>query len=308
MFTVYFTVLGPKVISKLISTSSIDELANVLHRPPVIWDNLHANDYDQRRLFLGPYDGRSTALIPKLNGVLTNPNCEYGANYVALYTLAHWSKCGPRSVPNGNALEVTSLYNPKEALNLALMEWMSEFQSKKRKCEDYLPAKTSASCSKATEMEPLDSKSDTGNEMVEDIEEAKERASSGSSSDMDTTPSHDSSMDHLHVHSPSVNIKPKMFELSDLKILVDYFYLPHVHGDKGQTILEEFCWLKHNAPGSKALKRRSLDDSGSSSNNSDDSIKKVAKLGTVEICSDGETSDDSSNDGGDLSHDEEQVC
>ncbi len=71
----------------------MDELARVLQRPPVIWDNLHANDYDQRRLFLGPYVGRSVSLLPRLNGVLTNPNCEYGANYVALHTLAQWSRC-----------------------------------------------------------------------------------------------------------------------------------------------------------------------------------------------------------------------
>ena len=78
---------GPKVISKVIPLSSIEELGEVLQRPPVIWDNLHANDYDQGRLFLGPYVGRPVALLSKLNGVLTNPNCEYGANYVAIHTM-----------------------------------------------------------------------------------------------------------------------------------------------------------------------------------------------------------------------------
>ena len=28
-----------------------------------------------------------------LAGVMTNPNCEYGANFVAIHTLAQWSKC-----------------------------------------------------------------------------------------------------------------------------------------------------------------------------------------------------------------------
>ncbi len=81
---------GPKVISKYISVQSIEELSSVLKRPPVIWDNLHANDYDQKRLFLGPYDGRSTDLIPYLRGVLTNPNCEFEANFIALHTLGQW--------------------------------------------------------------------------------------------------------------------------------------------------------------------------------------------------------------------------
>lgn len=84
---------GPKVISKNLSVESIQEVTEVLRRPPVIWDNLHANDYDQKRVFLGPYAGRSPELIPLLKGVLTNPNCEFNANQIAIHTLAHWSKC-----------------------------------------------------------------------------------------------------------------------------------------------------------------------------------------------------------------------
>ena len=83
---------GPKVISKDITLESIQEVSKVLQRPPVIWDNIHANDYDQKRLFLGPYEGRSPELIPYLHGVLTNPNCEFEANFVAMHTLAQWSK------------------------------------------------------------------------------------------------------------------------------------------------------------------------------------------------------------------------
>ena len=49
---------GPKVVSKVLTMESIEELREVLKRPPVIWDNLHANDYDQKRLYMGPYSGR----------------------------------------------------------------------------------------------------------------------------------------------------------------------------------------------------------------------------------------------------------
>ena len=83
---------GPKVISKSIPLESIEELSHVLRRSPVIWDNIHANDYDQKRLFLGPYCGRSNKLLDKLRGVLTNPNCEFEANFIAIYTLAQWFK------------------------------------------------------------------------------------------------------------------------------------------------------------------------------------------------------------------------
>lgn len=90
--------LGPKVVSKDIPVESIEEVSKIIRRAPVIWDNIHANDYDQKRLFLGPYKGRSTELIPRLKGVLTNPNCEFEANYVAIHTLATWYKSNMNGV------------------------------------------------------------------------------------------------------------------------------------------------------------------------------------------------------------------
>lgn len=89
---------GPKVVSKDISVESIEEVSKILKRAPVIWDNIHANDYDQKRLFLGPYKGRSTELIPRLKGVLTNPNCEFESNFVAIHTLATWYKSNMNGV------------------------------------------------------------------------------------------------------------------------------------------------------------------------------------------------------------------
>lgn len=81
------------MVTKDVTIESIEEVTEVLKRPPVIWDNIHANDYDQKRVFLGPYAGRSPQLISRLRGVLTNPNCEYEANFIAIHTLAQWSKC-----------------------------------------------------------------------------------------------------------------------------------------------------------------------------------------------------------------------
>ena len=44
---------GDKVIPKDITVASLEEITAVLKRPPVIWDNEHANDYDQKRVYLG---------------------------------------------------------------------------------------------------------------------------------------------------------------------------------------------------------------------------------------------------------------
>ncbi|XP_007909585.1 protein O-GlcNAcase [Callorhinchus milii] len=141
---------GPKVVSKDISVESIEEVTKILKRSPVIWDNLHANDYDQKRLFLGPYKGRSTELIPRLKGVLTNPNCEFEGNFVAIHTLATWYKSNMNGVRkdvvmtdseestvsiqiklenegSDEEIETDVLYSPQMALKLAIAEWLQEF-------------------------------------------------------------------------------------------------------------------------------------------------------------------------------------
>lgn len=147
---------GPKVISRKITIKSIEEVSKALQRPPLIWDNIHANDYDQKRVFLGPYDGRSPELIPYLRGVLTNPNCEFESNFVALHTLAQWSKSNLNGVKKDCILSgspTTSAdikletdgeynidedsspnscrgYNAKQALKIALLDWHAEFFDK----------------------------------------------------------------------------------------------------------------------------------------------------------------------------------
>ncbi len=85
---------GSKVISRKLSVDCLAEVESVLQRPPLIWDNLHANDYDSRRLFLGPFKGREPRLRSHLRGLLLNPNCEFEANYIPLHTLGSWYRAG----------------------------------------------------------------------------------------------------------------------------------------------------------------------------------------------------------------------
>ncbi|CAL8376729.1 unnamed protein product [Gadus morhua 'NCC'] len=86
---------GSKVISRTLSVDCLEEVGSVLQRPPLIWDNLHANDYDSRRLFLGPFKGREPQLRRHLRGLLLNPNCEFEANYIPLHTLGTWHRTPP---------------------------------------------------------------------------------------------------------------------------------------------------------------------------------------------------------------------
>ena len=109
---------GPEIVSETISVESIRELQEVIRRKPVIWDNLHANDYDQRRIYLGPYSGRPQELRNEVAGILSNPNCEFEANFVPLRTLAMYAQAiGP--------------YDPRKAYSIALNEWIPEWRLQK---------------------------------------------------------------------------------------------------------------------------------------------------------------------------------
>ncbi|XP_066574411.1 protein O-GlcNAcase isoform X2 [Amia ocellicauda] len=114
---------GSKVISRELSVPSLAEVQSVLQRPPLVWDNLHANDYDSRRVFLGPFKGRPPGLKAHLRGLLLNPNCEFEANYIPLHTLGTWHRMGAEGVGDPEAQEV---YCPEKALSLALHDWMEE--------------------------------------------------------------------------------------------------------------------------------------------------------------------------------------
>src|SRR5439155_9861136 len=84
---------GPEIISAEITVAHVREIGSILRRKPLIWDNLHANDYDGRRFFCGPCAGRPPALRQAVSGLLSNPNCEFPLNYVPLRTLGEFVRC-----------------------------------------------------------------------------------------------------------------------------------------------------------------------------------------------------------------------
>ena len=53
------------MISEQIDSEDLARLAIVIghRRGVVLWENLHANDYDHARVYLGPYKGRSKHLL-----------------------------------------------------------------------------------------------------------------------------------------------------------------------------------------------------------------------------------------------------
>ncbi|XP_062505490.1 protein O-GlcNAcase-like isoform X2 [Corticium candelabrum] len=175
---------GPRVISKVISTESIGQVMASLKRQPVIWDNIHANDYDQRRLFLGPYDSRSTELYPMLNGILTNPNCEFEPNFIAIHTLASWFHCAQAKHRKGNHLSVKAKIEPMDA-----EPEQGQEQERSSPHEEVMQAESKE---ESGEEKLNDDGSDAGDAVVEDavVEDVScaDRHDSGTESGMEIEP------------------------------------------------------------------------------------------------------------------------
>ena len=107
---------GPEIVSETITVESIRALQRALRRKPLLWENLHANDYDLRRIYLGPYSGRKREARDAVAGILSNPNCEFEANYIPLRTLAMYA-------------QAEGEWDPRRAFQTALSGWSLEWKT-----------------------------------------------------------------------------------------------------------------------------------------------------------------------------------
>jgi hypothetical protein len=107
---------GPEIVSGELTVAHVRDVQAALGRKPVIWDNLHANDYDGRRFYCGPYAGRSPGLRQEVGGILTNPNNEFPLNYVPIRTLAEY-------------LRAEGQWDPRQAWLDAMSEWHGRFET-----------------------------------------------------------------------------------------------------------------------------------------------------------------------------------
>ncbi|CAN8207879.1 unnamed protein product [Coccothraustes coccothraustes] len=156
---------GPKVVSQELSAELLEEVEAVLRRRPVIWDNLYANDYDCRRVFLGPYMGRAPGLMSRLQGLLLNPNCELQANFIPIHTLGTWfgSELGSCAHPERAGVEGAlgdsqgaqdGSYSPQEALELALRDWVAEINQQALEPGGRTPGHPSVSLKGGPKLQP----------------------------------------------------------------------------------------------------------------------------------------------------------
>ena len=202
---------GSQVVSEYIYKEQIIELSMVLKRKPLIWDNLHANDYDIQRVFLGPYTGRSPDIIPYLKGVFTNPNCEYSLNIPALFTLAAWSHCyDPRT---GNI----SIWNPAVAIDLAIPHFLEE-------CHRSTTVSTFGSMSQAQILKAYSSTPGTSFEPAENGDSVPWLPNLQASESCKSTSS------DLFSASPSGAYPSGTLDKHDIELLFHLYWLPHSNG------------------------------------------------------------------------------
>jgi protein O-GlcNAcase/histone acetyltransferase len=107
---------GPEIVSAEIPVESIERLSRRIRRPPLIWDNLFANDYDVHRVCCGPYSGRPPDLRRAVRGILINPNNEYLLNFIPLRTFAAF-------------LGGHDEWKPREAFLDAAAKWLPCFKT-----------------------------------------------------------------------------------------------------------------------------------------------------------------------------------
>ncbi|WP_324716148.1 beta-N-acetylglucosaminidase domain-containing protein [Carboxydochorda subterranea] len=94
---------GPAVCSREVPDEHARRVAEVMRRPPLLWDNYPVNDAHMApELHIGPYTGRGAHLDGILRGIFANPMNQPYASRLALFTI-------------GRYLQAPSRYDPEQA-------------------------------------------------------------------------------------------------------------------------------------------------------------------------------------------------
>lgn len=81
---------GKSVVSKKITEKDVDKITEIIKRPPLIWDNIFANDYIPGVILRFPYRNREPGIIKKVSGILLNPMNQYLQSKPLIYTASEF--------------------------------------------------------------------------------------------------------------------------------------------------------------------------------------------------------------------------
>lgn len=99
---------------------------------------LFANDYDIRRLYLGPFMDRDPEILEHISGLVLNPNNELHANFCPIHTFGSWYQA---------AVEKKT-YVASDALKVAIDAWLPSFKTTSEKGMDLIYPSTLFSLTK----------------------------------------------------------------------------------------------------------------------------------------------------------------
>ncbi|XP_066537268.1 protein O-GlcNAcase [Hoplias malabaricus] len=238
---------GSKVISRELTAESLVEVQSVLQRPPLVWDNLHANDYDSRRVFLGPFKSRPPGLRAHLRGLLLNPNCEFEANYIPLHTLGTWHKAG-KEEREGEVQQ----YCPERALSAALQDWIDELSQPLQPGRQIRPMEHRSSASSSSSKHKASDSSDNQHGAQSkpsftvgacSTQPQKHHLVAGPLKTEEQLP-----LGHNQEKGSGKALCAGKGPLSEeqVRLLVGLYYLPHEHGPPAQSLLQDLTWLRSN--------------------------------------------------------------
>uniref|UniRef100_A0A674CAX2 protein O-GlcNAcase n=1 Tax=Salmo trutta TaxID=8032 RepID=A0A674CAX2_SALTR len=244
---------GSKVISRELSVEGLSEVQSVLQRPPLVWDNLHANDYDSRycqhhftiRLFLGPFKGRYPQLATKLRGLLLNPNCEFEANYIPLHTLGTWYRTG-RETKKGKKRGKGGSRQSRQADQRSLGQRLGTLES-----ENCHPTTREGRPKPPREPPQGDSPPPSSPEGEEGVRRGeKEGRSEGGDGEEREKKLHNNQFRQGpgQPRGPGgvLCVGKAPLSESQIRLLVGLHYLPHEHGPSAQRLLQDLTWLKEH--------------------------------------------------------------
>ncbi|PAV92133.1 hypothetical protein WR25_26403 isoform B [Diploscapter pachys] len=269
---------GPRVVSRILTVEHLERVSKVIRRNPLVWDNLHANDYDPKRVYLGPFYGRPVAIRKVTSGLLLNPNCKYETNFVPIQTLGDWNSSEidgftPQTSqsfslsnpePIENAVKLSNRYDPLQSLSAAAKLWHEEFGQTSGPSIPPIPRLDTAidaddfaldrQRSASNDLD-ADCNGDTEIQLEEIIQavvvpemtemnEAVNSLTADYAEPMEINSKEDVVSEPVIEDIESEQVIP--VDYAPLCTLIDMFYLPFEHGERALQFYEEFTWLYEN--------------------------------------------------------------
>ncbi|GMT07547.1 hypothetical protein PENTCL1PPCAC_29721 [Pristionchus entomophagus] len=270
---------GALVVPESISEDNCRAVSMVLKRKPLIWDNIYANDYDTKRMFLGPFKGRGQSLKKECCGLLLNPNCQFDLNRPAILSYTEWFNAEEEGSDTDDSSMTTdppsSRFVPGHSFERAMTKWMKELFL------PFIPTRirlaevefgSSGSSQLTTFSQATDSPNEGSSEMI--MEEPKPNEEP-----MDRSPSCGSDISMADSGRFTTIIESSPLTIAQLCALADCYYLPFEHGQTANDILNGILWMYRHAnvmaPGYiEEVRKRSV---SGNSNGSDKNFEEIEK-------------------------------